>query len=188
MPTTTANVNTGRWSRRGLGLKGMCLFGRSSFHLNNEWHRTRYIETLEKRLERMEELLSSGLLAKVIGTPAMESSHQVEANSRKQRSNAINSESQANLKLGKPLPATSAQASAYSAMTSSPEAKDSPGIEDEPTEEEIERLSDRMYTLMTNKWGESKFIGWSGLLITLSLRLKSSRIVIELLDLLARSY
>ncbi|CZR67904.1 related to transcriptional activator Mut3p [Phialocephala subalpina] len=128
----------------------------------------KYIEGLEKRLGRMESLLrSSGLLEEVkdIHTRGSRLDRQTGTNGMKQRSETAVPGSQTN-----PHPVSAIQnimgdssMSNPTSIVTSPELPKAvePGRGEGPTKEEIELLSDRMCSLMTNNWGEAKYIGSS---------------------------
>lgn len=127
-------------------------------------HRAKYIESLENRLGRMESLLKmSGLLNDDDGDlGTVEKRLADKTSNRSNRGTPVDSPARRSKSLSQPRsPIESPQPTPQSdKLPTPPDSTKSPDPQKQ-TEEEVEALSDRMCSLVTNNCGETRYIGRS---------------------------
>ncbi len=127
-------------------------------------HRAKYIEGLENRLGRMESLLKmSGLLNDDDGDlGTVEKRLADKTSNRSNRGTPVDSPARRSKSLSQPRsPIESPQPTPQSdKIPTPPDSTKSPDPQKQ-TEEEVEALSDRMCSLVTNNCGETRYIGRS---------------------------
>jgi hypothetical protein len=148
--------------------------------------RAEYIESLERRLVEMESLLrSSGLLEEAKDLQSRESRlgrHNGRDEAQKSETALLGSPASSNpISPKQSLLGDPSVSKLTGIMTSRERRKEvEPGSREGPAKDDIETLSDKMCSLMTNKCGEAKYIGscWrSNCVITLT---DSCRLIIRL--------
>ncbi len=187
--TTRPNVYLRRWKRSAILPKGSHFTYISTHGLGaNPSFSAKYIEGLENRLGRMESLLKmSGLLndddgdlgtieKRLADKTNNQSNGGTPTDSPNRRSESV-SQPRSSIESPQPTPRVDK-------LPTPPDSTKSPDPQKQ-TEEEVEALSDRMCSLVTNNCGETRYIGMSSMKVLCRHMLISDRVLVRIFYLLA---
>jgi hypothetical protein len=187
--TTKQNVYSPTWKRSATLLRGLEPMLTSTCGLcANPGSRAKYIEGLENRLGRMESLLKmSGLLNDDDGDlGSIEKRLADKTNNKSNGGTPVDSPTRRSKSVSQPRSSTESPQTTprLDKIPTPPDSTKSPDPQKQ-TEEEVEALSDRMCSLVTNNCGETRYIGRSSIKALCCHTLISARVLVRIFYLLA---